>query len=751
MAKFWLDNPEQFISLVNLLFLRHRDELQGGEEEEVDDNDVCGDDLTVGGGEEGGFKQRFLDRFAEMMSREKGGKRACCVALRESRDQCLDQDVKVSLIVARNVEFKNVDEKFRCKLERLLAAIGMSVCSGSNDISVLKAELWEELLCYNQPRLDRYADSLRVNLEAFKAAGSLDCIPPYHAPQLLRNDDSEHKTFCDDYFIGPYSKATHVDYMKLAQKCIVELDAILHTSDGATRRRLLAEHAYSIRHMKSLRILINSFPKVSVRHRLLSDILSSGRLRLCYHTLMEGALSIPGFAHLSLIFVKNSPRRVCPATLPPLEDVMPLSGLVLNATSVYYFISEKLDVIGAKRAFRQLQSGISRQHLPTHVELQLIFHIIRTMDSRTVEKEVYPYIGCSKPSCFLCSAFLNSLDRNGVAFKTRGTHGKICAPWSIPDIDGLSANMVTVLRSVVNEIQYLLVREIVKPITITSHHVEFWLHRNLQTLYLPGGPPEFLAVARPYLSPADRDKEPHQLVPEAKCKSFMLYALLLNGCRLNPSIQFDAISKDLYFDFGFVTGCGSKEEQILYSVYRSLISKCSFREFWTAFQSNTLVALMDAKGLGPMHKGVRHFEGFMTTGRNHWCPTVWLLKTFVNFPDMVAPLSVTVDYGFFNCKTPEEVLSLKEVYRDLLQYPVVDPMELHAHCTRGKLYDFACAYKPYLQSRFKRLMTNVYPLYNNTRWVGASPSYLWYFVLFFFLSIPATMYLSGRVPYPMWT
>ncbi|KIK10468.1 hypothetical protein PISMIDRAFT_20373, partial [Pisolithus microcarpus 441] len=61
MAKFWLDNPEQFISLVNLLFLRHRDELQSGEEEEVDDNDVCADDLTVGGGEEGEFKQRFLD------------------------------------------------------------------------------------------------------------------------------------------------------------------------------------------------------------------------------------------------------------------------------------------------------------------------------------------------------------------------------------------------------------------------------------------------------------------------------------------------------------------------------------------------------------------------------------------------------------------------------------------------------------------------------------------------------------------
>ncbi|KAI6137191.1 hypothetical protein F5141DRAFT_72558 [Pisolithus sp. B1] len=554
-----LDNPEQFISLVNLLFLRKGGQLQSGEEEELDDNDNCGDDLTARDGEEGEFKQRFLDRFAEMMSREKGGKRVCTVALHESRDQRLDQGVKISLIVARNVDFKHVDEKFRGRLERLLAAIGMSVYEGSNNISALKTELWEELLCYSQPHLDRYADSLRVNLEAFKAAGSLDRIPPYRTPQPPQNDASEHKTFYDDPFIGPYSKATHVDYMKLAQKCIVELDAILRTGDRATRRRLLAEHTYPICHMKSLRVLINSHSEVSIGRRLLSDILSLGRLRLYYYTLVEGALSIPGFAHLSLIFVNNLPRRVCPATLPPLEDVMKFLGLILNATSVNYFISEKLDVVGAKRAFRQLQNNISRQRLPTHAEVQLVFHLIRTMDIQTVEKEIYPYIGCSKLSCFLCSAFLNSLDRNGIAFKTRGSHGKICAPWSIPNMVGLWANTPATLYSVLNEIQYLLVREMVKPIT-TAHLVEFWLHQNSHTLNDFGsGPHGFLAVARPYLSPADREKEPHQLVPEAKCKSFMLYALLLNGCCPDPSFQFDAISKDLYFDFGFVTGRGSEE------------------------------------------------------------------------------------------------------------------------------------------------------------------------------------------------
>ncbi|KAI6037930.1 hypothetical protein EDC04DRAFT_3141842 [Pisolithus marmoratus] len=740
MANFRLDNPEQFISLVNLLSLRNNGQLQQshGEEEEHEDNG-CEEKRDE-------FKQRFLDRFAEMMSREKDGKRPCCVALRESGDRYLNADFKISLIVARSADFNNADEKFRSKLERLLGAIGTSVYKESNDISAIKKDLWEELLCYNQPRLDSCANSLRDNLKAFKAAGSLDSLPSYRASQSPQNSDSELTAFCDSDSIGPYSVATHIDYLMLARKRILELDDILCIGDRTTQRRLLAEYAYSMRHMKSLRILINSSPEVPIGRRLLSDILVLGHLRTCYFTLVEAALNLPGFANLSIIFVKNLPRRVCPAALPPLADAMQNLGLALDPTSVQYFISETLGVTGAKQAFKKLQNGNSRQHLPTHAELQLVLHLMRTTDINTMDKEVYPYIGCSKLSCFLCSVFIKSLHHNGIKLRTCGSHGKIYTPWSIPDVDGLCADMVTTLHSASNEIRHLLVREMLKPITITAHAVESWLPQNL---YVLGGPYEFLAVARSYLSQADREKEPHQLVPEAKRKSFMLYAMLLNGYRPDPSIQFGIISKVLYFEFGFVTGRGSEGEQVLPWVYRSLISKCSFREFWTAFQSNDLVALMDAKGLGPMRKEVQHFEAFMTIGRNYWCPTVWPLRCFVNSPDMAAPLSVTMDYGFFNCKTVEETFSLKGVYKELLESPKVDPIELHAACAQGKLYDFARGHKPNLERRFKKLMINIYPLYNNAEGVRGSVSIFWLSVLFLFLSITFT-YLSDRV-YPRHT
>ncbi|KAI6000924.1 hypothetical protein EDC04DRAFT_2612036 [Pisolithus marmoratus] len=862
MAKFRLDNHKQFTSLVNLLSLRNRSQLYPSIGEEEHEHDYICEDL----GDES--KQHFLDRFAEMMSREKGGKYVCCVALRESGSQFLDGDVGISLMVARNVDFDSVDERFRRKLEQLLAAIAAeSVCEESN----IKLELWEELLWYNQPRLDCYADSLRNNLKTFKAAGSL-----HNIPRLPQNDEFEHRTFCDDPSIGPYSEDTHIDYMRLAQNHIFALDGILRTGDKVTRRRLLAEHTHSIRNMKSLRIFIDSCPRVSVGNGLLSDILFLARLRSCYDTLLEAALNTPEFAHLSIIFVKNHPPRICPATLPSLADAMKYLDQALNPSSVKRFISAKASVIGAERNFKELQDNTSRKPLHTHAELQLVLYITKAADIGTMKREVYPYIGCSKLSCFLCTAFLESFDYDGVTFRTRGSHGKIYPLWSIPDMDGLRDEMVTALDSTFNKIRNALVREMMKPIAITTRVTEStagvadydpqseyhetlaaqrefdavsannlvwtfdpgeqleshdlprplarsnsdswrllecelrragnarnvmghgcavnaartsrpldtadylvracwtddlddldedtmedfgftklfgvyydlvrymgvrsrelhkwrkegtlteniiakyevipkssrgeyypWFQHNLHVFNSRGGPSDFLAVARPYLDPADREKEPHQLVPEAKRKSFMLYAILLDGRYPNPSIESDAICKDLYIDFGFVTGCGSEAERFLPLVYRTLISECSFTQFWTAFQSHSLVALMDANGLGPVRKEVQHFEAFMGMKPEDRCPTVWYLRCFVHSPDADPPSSVTEEYGFLNCQTIEQKISLKGVYKELLESLRVVPMELHLACTKGTLYDFALRHKPNLERRFKGLMITV--------------------------------------------
>ncbi|KAI5994592.1 hypothetical protein F5J12DRAFT_414151 [Pisolithus orientalis] len=464
MANFQWDNREQFISLIHLLSLRNGGQFEPNEDEADErveiDIDIHWNKHSVGDSKEDKLKQHFLDRFAEMMSRKKGGKHVCCAAFRESGDRCLDKDVKISLLVARNTNFGDLDRAFRSRLEGLLATIGASVHGEQYDTSAVKEELWEELLCYNQPRLNFYAARLRDNLNAFKNAGSLASIPPYRIGST---------TFCDNPGIGGYSADTHAVYMRLAQERILELDNILCSSDGAAQRRLLAEHTYSIRRMASLRILINSCPKASVGHKLLRDICFLGRLKSCLFTLVKGALCIPGFAQLSIILVENLQPRSLSCKLPPLVDAMRHLGQTLSTLSVGKYISRKLNVTKAERRFTQLQSKVSRKPLPTHADLQLILYITKTAYGESMYKEIYPYIGCSKLSCFLCAAFIKYFSLGGVTFRTRGSHGKIYPRWCIPKMDGLHGDMVMALNSALERMQHLLHGEFMKPIITVAY------------------------------------------------------------------------------------------------------------------------------------------------------------------------------------------------------------------------------------------------------------------------------------------
>ncbi|KAL4069066.1 hypothetical protein J3A83DRAFT_3472439 [Scleroderma citrinum] len=918
---FRWENVQQFISLVNLLSLRNGGQLGLSSASKVDeeiheaDSDIgdYGSDNSAGGD----LKHRFLDRFAEVMSRDKGGKSVSCVALRESGDRHIEEDVRVSLLVARNETFSDHDQKFFSTVEKLLSVIGASMLAKTG--GTVKNALWEELLRYSAPRLDFYADTFKENLKSFKNSGFLNGIPPYKAAKLPLSSDTEARTFCDDTDIGAYSESTHDAYMRFAQDHIRELDDILHSGNRASQRRLLAEKAYSIRHMMSIRVLINSCSVSSLAQKLLSDILFLGRLMSCYFTLMAGAESIPGFCRLSIVLVKTPAPRISPPTLLPLGETMKCLGLSLNPTSVRKFIGTKSSVISAERSFKQLQSNISKRCLPTHAEVQLILHIAKTIDVETMNREIYPYIGCSKLSCFLCTSFLKSFGGDDTAFRTRGCHGKIYTLWSIPDIAGLRDDTVIALNSTMKKMRNILAREIIKPISSTPHvpessagvtdvyspqtqyidkyHRELNAQREFDSLSasapwrrsgnkdceeleeldaesapevaeLPkapavstdecaycgcktprkcskcGGPrlcsqsceiswgdrghnfhcalgrpldsadhllrdceenvfpddedtledfgftkfasvydkqkllglyigltriigvasrelhqwqvegtlvkniiskfeaipqhcrggyypwfrenlhvfnsdssQDFLAAVRPYLEPEDRSKAPHELTPEAKAKSFVLYSLLLNGYHPNPSLS-DKMGEDLYFQFGFVAGRGFEGERVLPILYRRLISKCSFKEFWHAHQSNSLISLMDANGLQSERKRVHHLEPFLKMKPNGWCPTVWHLRLFTYSSNAIPPRYITVDYGFSNCNTVEEKFALKNVYKDLLQSPQVDPMELHAACVKGKLYDFARQYDPNLKQRFRRLMRNPYPLEVDVEWAG---------------------------------
>ncbi|KAG6328330.1 hypothetical protein ID866_10759, partial [Astraeus odoratus] len=462
---FHWGNAEQFISLFNLLSLRNGGQLgsrnrEDDEVPEVSDDGIHSSASSIGGEDE--LKQRFLDRFAEVMSCDKGGKYVCCVALRESGDQHAEEDVTISLLVARNSTFSDEDVKFCRTVEMLLRAIAASVYKRTEDFDAVKTALWKELLHYDGPRMDHYVNNLRKNLEAFKHTGLLDGLPPYESTWRSSLNDDKPSTFCDDNGLGSYSRSTHDAYMRFAQNHIADFHHILSSGDQVVQRTLLADKAYSLRHMSSLKLLVSYCPRNDLADNLIADIHFLGRLRSCYGTLIDGAQNIPGFTNLSVILVRNAPP-IRPSTLPPLTDAMECLGLTLSPASIRKFVSTKLSVAHAEKNFKRLQKT-SRKRLSVHAELQLVLHVAKTMDVDTMNKEVYPYLGCSKLSCFLCASFLKSFGLNGASFRTRGCHGRAYRLWSLPDIKYLPSEMEAMLHSALIEMRNLLVCEMTRPI-----------------------------------------------------------------------------------------------------------------------------------------------------------------------------------------------------------------------------------------------------------------------------------------------
>lgn len=331
--------------------------------------------------------------------------------------------------------------------------------------------LWEELLQYNVPRLEHYALNFQQSVATFTLSGFLDSIPPYYITQSLRVTD-EVENFCDSDDIGPYSKSTHRVYMKFAQAHIQELRAILCSGDRAAQLRLLAEKAYSIRHMMSVQMFINSCGIYDSRARkLLSDINFLGRLRSCYLTLIEAAETIASFCNVSIVPVDHPPLYIHRPTLPPLEAVFRWADLTLNQNTVQNFMDANATVINVEQSFKERGREASSKPLSVHAEIQLVFHIAKTIGSLVTMKEIYPYIGCSKLCCFLCYVFILSFGQGGSLFRIRGCHGKVYPSWSLPNADRLQENMATELYSALRKTLDILVREMKKPVTLIPLHV----------------------------------------------------------------------------------------------------------------------------------------------------------------------------------------------------------------------------------------------------------------------------------------
>ena len=257
-----------------------------------------------------------------------------------------------------------------------------------------------------------------------------------------------------------------------------------------------------------------------------------------------------------------------------------------------------------------------------------------------------------------------------------------------------------------------------------------WFLKNLHVLERPMTKDEslqeliatFYDKARPYLDIDDRHKTARDLEPEAKGSCYNLLAGILRRFTPNPI-------EENWYSFGFVTCYDQCEESKLVTLYKLLLTKsdgslfdelyerrrdvappATFTEFWKAYEVGTLIQLIDSKGLKEQRSSLPFLEGFLSVPPTGPHPSVWSLKRFleINNPIDRPPFpSVSVDYGFINCHTFEDICILMEIYREVLR--TANPLELHQACVAGDLFQFASDYVR-MEERWKSLMTNPYPL-----------------------------------------
>ncbi|OGM40065.1 hypothetical protein ABOM_011281 [Aspergillus bombycis] len=232
----------------------------------------------------------------------------------------------------------------------------------------------------------------------------------------------------------------------------------------------------------------------------------------------------------------------------------------------------------------------------------------------------------------------------------------------------------------------------------------------------------FFDQARSYLDKEDRDKHHEKLEPESKRDCFYMLALTLHMANPNP-IQTH------WFNFGFCTSDDEYHERTLGGMYQRLlvgdklyddvptrrprrkdVQTATFTEFWKAYESGTMIQLMDSKGLGRERLKFPFLEQFFSSPPGGPHLSVWSLKQFlaINNPAEFPPIPViSVDYGFVNCETFTETCTLMEIYKRLLCD--ASPLDLHEACIAGKLFEFAERFHTMDQSH-RRLMKNFYPL-----------------------------------------
>ncbi|CAG8948737.1 hypothetical protein HYFRA_00001858 [Hymenoscyphus fraxineus] len=362
------------------------------------------DEVSYQGSEQPCLNDIFHDSIAEIFSRNRKGKSVSATLLVEWKD-------KAKLLLAKNESFHASDEEFRVIVERELR----EVASKENDRKLKESRgeitLWEAIINH-QNKLQVDAQNLRGQLQT-----------------LLSSEDIHVQSDVKIYLA------------KLLESIPTDLTKKL--APAALSPMVI--QAYEL----CLKFPENDFPQVlgdKEKATSLKDIISIiGQPRKSYEAILQKArTNSASFTNLE-IFPLPTPQPTLKKGKWDYAKTITFLGKIKNMKTGP-FQESKLG--GDRKTNIEKFNEFRKPHLKVHAEIQLATYVATHGYLSDPDLKVSDYIGCNKPTCFLCDRFLTKQKR----YRTRGCSNHIFNGWMVPDIYCCSKEEADEFRVAVDEI-----------------------------------------------------------------------------------------------------------------------------------------------------------------------------------------------------------------------------------------------------------------------------------------------------------
>ena len=194
------------------------------------------------------------------------------------------------------------------------------------------------------------------------------------------------------------------------------------------RHARLVIASYHLRRTRNMEESLYSSPNATSRSKSLwLDICLLARLRVAFQTFKDIVSTLPSFNRVTINLVLRSFAPANPSQPQlSLKQTFGILQLDLGPATTKAVLGRNWTTAKVEREFAKQQ----KQKLNVHAEVQMLVSL-NTNESST--SGLFPYFGCSKLSCLMCNRFIQSYGR----FTTRGCHGRLFKPWTVPSVDGL--------------------------------------------------------------------------------------------------------------------------------------------------------------------------------------------------------------------------------------------------------------------------------------------------------------------------